>query len=62
MDVDHEGRISNPEVLAAVPDAGFADAILKSIHTARFTRASGATSGCRMESKSHLMTVVFSIG
>ena len=62
MDVDHEGKISNPEVLAAVPDAGFADAILKSITTARYKRARSAKPGCLMQSQSHGMSVVFRIG
>lgn len=62
LDIDREGRISNPEVLAAAPDAGFADAILKTIHTARFKKARDAKPGCIMETKSYPMSVVFSIG
>lgn len=62
LNVDHEGRITKPEVLASVPDAGFADALIGSIHTARFKRARDAQPGCMLASPALVLPVVFTIG
>ena len=62
LDVDHEGRISKPEVLASVPEAGFADPLMKSIHSASFKRARTAKPGCVMGTRSLVVPVVFRIG
>lgn len=59
MDVDNEGRISNPEVLASVPEEQFAEEVLKSMPTARFRPASDAKPGCLMFSPSHVFMFSF---
>ena len=61
IDVDHEGRITNPSVLASVPSAGFADDVLKAIGTAKFTRDKDAKPGCMMFTPSRVFTIVFQI-
>lgn len=61
VNVDYEGRITQPEVLASVPDAGFADALMGSIHTARFKRARDAEPGCMLATPVLVVPVTFTI-
>lgn len=62
IDVDHQGRITNPSVLASVPVAGFADEILKSIHTAKFSPDKEAQPGCMLFTQSRVFSFIFRIG
>lgn len=61
LDIDNEGRISKPEVLASVPAEGFADEILENIGTAKFSRHKDAEPGCMMFSPSYVFTMRFYI-
>ena len=62
IDVDHQGHITNPSVLASVPVAGFADEILKSIHTAKFSPDKEAQPGCMLFTQSRVFSFIFRIG
>lgn len=61
VDVDHEGRITNPRVLASVPSPEFGNELLKTIGTARYSRHADAKPGCLLFSPSHILKIKFQI-
>ncbi|RYE01210.1 MAG: TonB family protein [Sphingomonadales bacterium] len=61
MDVNHEGRITQSQVLASVPAEGFAESVMKFLDTARFVRTKDAEPGCMMFAPAMIYTFSFNI-
>lgn len=59
VDVDEAGAVSNMQMLAAVPQRLFGDAVLKAADRISFTKAPDATPGCTLVRKDKVFTYVF---
>jgi len=62
IDIDAEGKAGNPEILAAIPDKYFGDAVLRNVKDMRFLP--GETwdpAKCSLDQKGHVITFKFLI-
>ncbi len=63
LETDDRGRVSDTEVLAAIPLQSFSDAVLKAVKDWRLEPEKGADlRNCRMASRSRVLRVTFYIG
>ncbi len=61
IDVEESGVGSNMEILAAVPQRYFGDAVLGAADRIRFTKAPDAAPGCKLARKDKVFTYVFEL-
>ncbi len=60
-DSDGEGRITRPEILAAVPMAQFAEQVVKAAADFRLKRTAGDKPSCSLAGTSRLVRIIFQI-
>lgn len=62
VDVDAEGKTSNPEILAAVPEKYFGDAVLKSVKDMRYLPGEIWGPSCSLAETGRVIAIKFQIG
>jgi TonB family protein len=62
IDLDAEGKASNPEILAAVPEKYFGDAVLKSVPSMRYVQGEVWGPSCSLAETGRIIAFKFQIG
>lgn len=59
VDVEESGAVTNPSILAAVPQRYFGDAVMAGINRMKFTKATNAEPRCTFAQKDKVFTYIF---
>lgn len=62
VDIDAQGAASNPEIVTAVPDKYFGNAVLKSVDNIRFKPGDKWSEGCSLQQTGRVITFQFTVG
>ncbi|MAK60197.1 MAG: hypothetical protein CMK09_04400 [Ponticaulis sp.] len=61
LELDEDGKVLSPEVLATVPGGGFDDEVINAVSTWRYARTDDSAPGCRLKQNNVIWRVTFSV-